>query len=131
MYCNFLLMSVNVCREWLGNVDIDWKRVNNKSNVDLECDEDDFSGHSIKVTVYYEDGKPGEENHHVCKTNIVCSVSGNFGVDGIPLQKFVDIIKKTPEKMLLLCTEYEGHGKVVAYEFKPSARHQLLDTNKN
>lgn len=126
MYCNFMLLSVAVCREWLKNVDIDWSRVNDKSNIDMVCDEDDFEGNSVFVTVHYEDGND-EGKHHTCEKSIVCCVSGDFGFNGVPLQKFVDIVKKTDEKMMLLCTEYGGLGRAVLYEFRPSHRYVLSD----
>lgn len=127
MSCNFLLMSINVCREWLGNVDIDWNRVNDKTNIDLVCDEDDLDGHGVLATIHYEDGKKDGESHHACDKKIVSTVSGDFSANGIPFRKFVDIVKKTDEKMLLFCAEYGGLGRVVLYTFKPAHRYLLSD----
>ena len=125
MYCNFLIMSVNVCREWLKKVDIDWDRVNEKSNIDMVCDKDDVDGLSVRITVHYEDGK--DEAHHSCAGRISCCVSGDFGAVGIPLRKFVDTVKKNDEKMMLMCTEYGGLGRSVLYEFRLSHRYLLSD----
>ena len=125
MYCNFMLMSVNVCREWLEDCDVDWDRVNDKSNIDLVCDEDDSDGHSVLVTVHYEDGN--DEAHHTCWKSISCYVSGDFGANSIPLRKFLDAVKKTDESMMLLCTEYGGLGRSVLYDFRPVHRYLLSD----
>lgn len=125
MYCNFMLLSVNVCRDWLKKVDIDWDRVNAESNIDMECSEDDEYGHTVSVTVHYEDGK--DAAHRTCQERMSCCVSGDFSADGIPLRKFVDTAKKTDEKMMLLCSEYGTLGRSVLYEFRPIRRYLLSD----
>lgn len=126
MHCHFMLMSVNVCRDWLKNADIDWNRVTKDSSIDLTSNIMNPVG--VTVEVNYKDGK--DEERHKYKEQLPCTISGDFVVLGIPLRKFADTVNKTSETMMLLYNDAmvdDDLGRSILYTFKPTHRYVLSD----
>ena len=126
MHCNFMLLSMNICRDWLKNADIDWDRVTEESSIDLTSNILDSVG--VTVEVNYKDGK--DEERHTCREQIPCIISADFVTLGIPLRKFANTVNKTSETMMLLfndAVDDDDLGRSILYDFKPAHRYVLSD----
>ena len=119
MYCEFLLLSIADCKEWLEKADIDWGRVTDDTNIDIVVDEDDKN--YVVVTVYdLEKNDETVDTTHVCQVPLQCRCSADFGLTGFGLKEFKLHVENAYTQQMLFVKEFDTN-QLVWYEFTQSA----------